>query len=85
MNRYRSADNDDDDPSDDEADQGWYDNSHGYDGEDEDEEYEEFIEREFGSGGSRSGLRPLYFWAAIAVLVSFCLPLLLMLVQILLS
>lgn len=83
MNRSRNdrRDRDDDSPSDDEL--GWYDNSQGYDtDDDEDEEYQEFVEREFGGEGQRNTrLRPLYFWAAIAVLVSLCLPFLLMLLQ----
>ncbi len=87
MNRLRSGRHgaDDDDRADDDE-PGWYDNSLGYDTDtDEDEDYEEFVEREFGTSGRAAGLSPFYFWTAIVVIISLCLPLLLLLLQALLS
>ncbi|HBJ38082.1 MAG TPA: hypothetical protein DDZ51_25660 [Planctomycetaceae bacterium] len=76
MNAGRSKRWDSDDDSYDEDD-GSYDDSQGYseDG-DEDEEYDEFVEREFGTNKVSSKLTRLQFWTTIVLLVSFTLPLL---------
>lgn len=77
MNRDRSRRSDDDDEwYDNEADS--YDDSQGYDDDpDEDQDYEDFIQREFGTNQASSTLPRLYFWTAIVVLISLTLPLLL--------
>jgi len=62
-----------DEPRDDPSDH--YDDSQGYsDDGDEDEEYEEFLEREFGSSGRRSRPTRLQFWTTVVLLFSFALP-----------
>jgi len=75
MNRGRADrwDNDDDVDEDDDR----YDDSQGYsDDSDEDEEYEDFLEREFGDKVTASRLTRLQFWTTIVLLLSFTLPLL---------
>jgi hypothetical protein len=76
MNRGRASRWDsDDEPYEEDDDR--YDDSQGYsDDEDEDEEYEEFLDREFGSKAKSSRLTRLQFWTAIVLLLSFTLPLL---------
>lgn len=77
MNAGRSKrwNSDDDDSYDDDDDR--YDDSQGYseDG-DEDDDYDEFLEREFGTSKVSSKLTRLQFWTTIVLLVSFMLPLL---------
>lgn len=76
MNRSRSNRWDDDDTSyDDDEDR--YDDSQGYreDG-DEEEDYQEFLEREFGSSAGSPTRSQWQFWTAIVLLVSFAFPLL---------
>jgi hypothetical protein len=76
MNAGRSKRWDSDDDSYDDDDDR-YDDSQGYsDDGDEDEDYEEFLEREFGQGKVSSKLTRLQFWTTIVLLVSFTLPLL---------
>jgi len=59
------------------SDDEYYDDSQGYsDDGDEAEEYEEFLEREFGTGKVSSKRTRLQFWTTIVLLVSFALPLL---------
>jgi hypothetical protein len=74
MNRNRANRWDDDETSyDDEEDR--YDDSQGYsEDSEEDEEYQEFLEREFGGGGTSKRSR-WQFWTAIVFLVSFAFPL----------
>lgn len=55
-----------------------YDDSEGYsDDGDEDEEYQEFLEREFGGGSGGSRLTPLQYATVIVLLIVFALPVLL--------
>lgn len=76
MNAGRSQRWDKDDDSYDDHDDR-YDDSQGYsDDGDEDEEYEEFLEREFGTGKGSRKLTRLQFWTTIVLLVSFTLPVL---------
>ena len=76
MNRGRAKRWDSDDGSYDEDDDR-YDDSQGYgDDGDEDEEYEDFLDREFGTQTTSSRLTRLQFWTAIVLLLSFSLPLL---------
>jgi len=75
MNRSRSNQWDDDEPSYDEDDER-YDDSQGYsDDGDEEEEYQEFLEREFGVGAGSPKRSRWQFWTAVVLLVSFAFPL----------
>lgn len=76
MNAGRSKRWDNDDESYDDDDDR-YDDSQGYsDDGDEDEEYEEFLDREFGTPAKSSRRTRLQFWTTIVLLLSFTLPLL---------
>jgi hypothetical protein len=66
-------DNADDESPDDSCDR--YDDSQGYSGDgDDDEDYQEFLEHEFGAAPSRSRLTRLQFWTTLVLLFSFALP-----------
>ena len=52
-----------------------YDDSEGYsDDTDEDEDYQEFLEREFGSGAGGSHLSPLQYATVFVLLAIFIIP-----------
>lgn len=71
--RTKRYDNDEEPYDDDDR----YDDSQGYsDDGDEDEEYEEFLQREFGQERPTSRVTRLQYWTSIILLLSFTLPLL---------
>lgn len=61
---------------DDDQDEDGYDDSVGYsDDTDEEEEYQEFVDREFGAGRGGSRLTALQYATVIVLLIAFVLPL----------